>query len=122
MSGEYETWKPWSLLASRGGDGWKKPENADDKDCHLMVQLMETWLIADRETLANYYGQGFNVNALSNRNEIELIPKDDNIKCLEFFSKYGVFIKQNFFVDFMFSFSCRSNAHFEVSLFLTIIE
>ena len=36
---------------------------ADDDMVHLMVQVMETWIVADPETLAKYYGSHFRANA-----------------------------------------------------------
>jgi len=42
-----------------------------------MVELMEAWFLADRETLANYYGDGFISNAIGNTSDIERIPKAD---------------------------------------------
>ncbi|HEY9863539.1 MAG TPA: DUF4276 family protein [Candidatus Obscuribacterales bacterium] len=47
----------------------------DENDIHLMVQVMESWLIADIDTLANYYGQGFNRNAITRNNNVEQISK-----------------------------------------------
>ena len=38
---------------------------ADDDMVHLMVQIMETWIVADPVTLANYYGLSFRANAFS---------------------------------------------------------
>lgn len=57
-------WLPWLHLRQRQGDGWEKPENGNDLDCHLMVQCMEHWFIADRETLTRFFGQGFKVTVL----------------------------------------------------------
>lgn len=57
--GAPETWRPWSHLKNRPGDGWDKPANAADTDCHLMVQCMEYWLIAHHERLETFFGQGF---------------------------------------------------------------
>ena len=42
-----------------------------------MVQCMETWFIADKDTLVSFYGQHFRESALPVRNEIEEIPKQD---------------------------------------------
>lgn len=42
-----------------------------------MVQAMEAWFHADKETLARYYGQGFRRSDLSQRPDIENIPKTD---------------------------------------------
>lgn len=50
--------QPWAHLAK--SDGWPTPESADDRDCHLMVQCMETWFLADWRSLSSFYGQGFN--------------------------------------------------------------
>lgn len=47
----------------------------DENDIHLMVQVMESWLIADIDTLANYYGQGFNRTAIPRNNNVEEISK-----------------------------------------------
>ena len=43
-------------LASR--DGWPIAD-ADEKRIHLMVQTMETWIVADLAALQDYYGQLF---------------------------------------------------------------
>lgn len=47
----------------------------DENDIHLMVQVMESWLIADIDTLADNYGQGFNRNAIPRNNNVEEISK-----------------------------------------------
>ncbi|MEN8218298.1 MAG: DUF4276 family protein [Pseudomonadota bacterium] len=49
--------------------------NVDDEHCHLMVQTMEAWLIADIETLQKFYGQGFKKNAIPKNPEVEKIDK-----------------------------------------------
>ncbi len=49
----------------------------DDSHCHLMAQTMESWLIADKVALADFYKQGFNPNALPQNPRIEEIPKTD---------------------------------------------
>jgi len=40
-----------------------------------MVQTMEAWLIADREALARFYGQGFGVSAIPMHSNVEQIDK-----------------------------------------------
>jgi hypothetical protein len=72
---EAERWQPWRHLKNRHADQWEQPTNATEKDCHLMVQCMEAWFLADRETLENFFGQGFNGNALPATNQIELVDK-----------------------------------------------
>jgi len=56
--------QPWQHLANRTGDQWPKPPTASDDDCHLMVQVMEAWFLADRQTLQTFFGQGFQAGAL----------------------------------------------------------
>ena len=58
----------------RDRDGWNLGF-AEDDAVHLMVQTMETWIVADSAALAGYYGQGFNKNALSDRENLEEEPK-----------------------------------------------
>lgn len=42
-----------------------------------MVQCMEAWFLADRTTLQDFFGQGFNTNALPPEgNQIEAIAKE----------------------------------------------
>ena len=48
---------PWQHLKVR--DGWERPEGATDEQCHLMVQVMESWFLADADTLSSFYDQGF---------------------------------------------------------------
>lgn len=66
---------PWTHLRER--DNWRKPTQATDENAHLMVQCMEAWFFADKETLANYFGNGFNRNALSNQAAVENIARID---------------------------------------------
>ena len=66
---------PWRHLNSR--DGWLRPDGATDEQCHLMVQIMESWFLADREALEEFYGQGYRENALPQNPQVEQIAKDD---------------------------------------------
>jgi hypothetical protein len=65
----------WRHLKLR--DNWDCPESATDENAHLMVQCMESWFLADKKTLATFYGQGFNPNALPKQANIEKIHKND---------------------------------------------
>jgi hypothetical protein len=67
---------PWEHLKLR--DNWDKPTGVDDDNCHLMVQTMEAWFIADIETLKNFYGQGFKGSGIPKTANIETIPKGEN--------------------------------------------
>ncbi|MBX7169612.1 MAG: DUF4276 family protein [Pyrinomonadaceae bacterium] len=51
---------------------WK---NVEDKQCQLMVQIMESWFLADVETLKSFYGQKFNFNAVPKTKDVEKVPK-----------------------------------------------
>ncbi len=68
-----EGFRPWDHLKVR--DNWDKPESADDGQVHLMVQCMETWFLADRECLQNFFGNDFNNSALPNNTDIEFVEK-----------------------------------------------
>ena len=51
--------------------------NVKDEQCHLMAQMMESWFLADKEKLAEFYGQGFSVNSLPKNTNVEKIAKSD---------------------------------------------
>ncbi len=72
---------PWDHLSKR--DRWARPSGASDEQCHLMVQIMESWFLADKATLAEYFGRGFKEGALPKRDNIEAIPKADVMKGLQ---------------------------------------
>ena len=71
VEGEFRN--PWQHLQDR--DGWAKPSNAKDSNCHLMVVCMEAWFLADKSNLQLYYGQGFRAEALPRNPDIEKIVK-----------------------------------------------
>lgn len=76
QTGQPSSWRPWQHLKRRHGDGWDKPDGAGETDCHLMVQVMESWFLIDPETLRDFFGQGFNENPLpSAANAMEGIAK-----------------------------------------------
>ena len=68
---------PWEHVMRRPGDGWLRPVGATPDQLHLMVQTMEAWFYADKEQLQAYYGRGFHPAALSQRQDVENIPKAD---------------------------------------------
>ena len=72
---------PWRHLKER--DSWNQPSGATDDQVHLMVQCMEAWFLADKDSLATYYGNGFNQNALPARQDIENIAKNDVLNGLK---------------------------------------
>lgn len=74
-SEEPVTMDVWGHLGERTGDGWEKPEGARDNQVYLMVQVMESWFLADSESLSQYFGNGFLRTALPRRNNLEEVPK-----------------------------------------------
>jgi hypothetical protein len=49
-------------------DKWLLKRQHGDR-CHLMVQMMEAWFLADVEALVGYYGAGFNRNSIPVRRQ-----------------------------------------------------
>ena len=80
VQGTHHDWKPWEQLQSRKDqagvqcDPWEKV--GSDADCHLMVQMMETWFLADVDAMKAYFKGGFKANMFPNDDEnIEEISK-----------------------------------------------
>ncbi len=80
-------WNPWVHLFERDGKKWKKPEGAGTLDCHLMVQCMETWLLADTEAIKTFYGENFSEKSLPRTKNIESIDKATVYACFAKASK-----------------------------------
>ena len=72
---------PWQHLATR--DGWQRPDAATDEQCHLMVQVMESWFLADVDALESFYGQHFHRQALPGNPNVEQVAKQDVLDRLE---------------------------------------
>jgi len=64
-------------------DDWSRPTGAHDDQAFFMVQIMETWLLADREALQRYFGAGFCADALKAWPKLESVAKDTVLKALE---------------------------------------
>lgn len=45
--------------------------------CHLMVQIMEAWFLADVNALQNYYGAGFRAKAIPKNLDVERTAKSE---------------------------------------------
>jgi hypothetical protein len=58
----------------RRQDRWDVSGLREDH-CHLMVQTVEAWLLADPDALAGYYGQNFQRSVLPKHKDIEAVPK-----------------------------------------------
>jgi hypothetical protein len=63
---------PREHLAAR--DPWDLSV-AEDNQCHLMAQVMESWFLADPEALARFYGQHFGAKQIPARKNVEEVPK-----------------------------------------------
>ena len=66
---------PWTHLLTR--DGWSKPTWATDDHAHLMVQCMESWLLADKTNTARYFGPGFDESKLHTTANVEEVSKNN---------------------------------------------
>ncbi len=55
----------------------------DEEQCHLMVQAMESWFLADKDCLAEFYGKDFNSNSLPQNPNVEKIQKKDILEGLK---------------------------------------
>ena len=73
--GPVTTQGAWQYL--KANDTWDRPATATDDQCHLMVQVMESWFLADADALASFYGQDFNRGPLPANRNIEQVPKQD---------------------------------------------
>ncbi len=65
----------WDHLQRR--ETWQRPPGSSDEQFHLMVQVMESWFLADEACLAKFYGAGFSAGSLPGNPDIEKIPKQD---------------------------------------------
>ena len=54
-----------------------------DDTAQLMVQCMEAWFVADRQSLGAYFGKDFKAAALPKRDDVEAIAKDDLLRTLK---------------------------------------
>lgn len=63
----------WQHLASR--DKWERPDGATDDQAFLMVQVMETWFLADLTLLRSYFGAALRETPLCAWPKLEDVPK-----------------------------------------------
>jgi hypothetical protein len=78
---------PWQHLRLRVGDGWIRPNGAADDQAHLMVEVMESWFLADQSALTTYYGQGFLAGSLPKQPNVELVAKQTVYDALQHATK-----------------------------------
>lgn len=70
----------WQHL--KGIDNWERPESASNDHAFLMVQLMESWFLADRDLLRGYFGPKLREGALREWPSLEGLPKNDVLEAL----------------------------------------
>lgn len=71
----------WQHLKAR--DNWDRPNGASDDQAFLMVEVMETWLIADRQMLERYFGANFRSNQIPAWPSLEAVPKKAVLETLD---------------------------------------
>ena len=71
----------WEHLHNQ--DNWNQPPGAADDSAYLMVQVMETWFLADREALRRFFGPSLNENHFSQWPDLEAVPKDTVLNAME---------------------------------------
>lgn len=76
----------WKHLLKRD-PAWTRPAGATDEHALLMTTCMETWFVADRETLRSYYQACLNERKLPADNDREQRHRHDLLRALEAASK-----------------------------------
>lgn len=71
----------WQHLKAR--DRWEKPDGSSNDQAFLMVQIMETWFLADRASLRRYFGVSIREEHLRSWPALEDVPKADVLGALE---------------------------------------
>ena len=71
----------WQHL--RNWDNWNHPPGADDDSAYLMVQVMETWFIADRDALRRFFGASLSESPFGQWPNLEEVHKDTVLNVLE---------------------------------------
>ena len=73
------------IRSIRSRSTWNKElgTGVQDSQIHFMVQVMESWFLADISTLERFYGNRFQRNRLPRNPAVEQISKDDVIRGLE---------------------------------------
>jgi hypothetical protein len=71
----------WQHLKAR--DGWDRPPGAKDDQAFLMVQVMESWFLADPGTLRRNFGPHFSDAPFRAWPALEAVPKQTVYEVLE---------------------------------------
>ncbi|GAF95568.1 unnamed protein product [marine sediment metagenome] len=65
----------WDHL--RNCDRWEQPDGADDEQVLFMTTCMESWIVADRDTLRQHYGSSLQESALPSLISLEQSNRQD---------------------------------------------
>lgn len=71
----------WQHLKAR--DGWTRPHGSSDDQAFLMVQVTETWFLADQNLLRTYFGHRFRGRHLKKWPSLEDVPKSTVLNVLD---------------------------------------
>ncbi len=66
-----------SIVKKGYGARYKNNYPSDSEAIHLMVQVMESWFLADKEILQEYFGDGFQLSRIPKNEKVEEILKAD---------------------------------------------
>lgn len=72
----------WKHVREREGDNWPRPVNARDEHLHFMAVCMESWLVADVDSLGKFYGKNFRSNRLPQTAALESVDKETIMSAL----------------------------------------
>jgi hypothetical protein len=76
-----EGFSVWQHLEAR--DSWSRPAGAAEDQAFLMVQVMETWFLADRDLLKRYFGSSLRESHLRQWPNLEAVHKLTVFEALE---------------------------------------
>ncbi len=71
----------WQHLKAR--DNWDQPGGTSNDQAFLMVQIMETWFLTDRNLLRVYFGPSFGEGHIKEWPNLEEVPKPTVYQALE---------------------------------------
>lgn len=65
----------WQHVGHRPDDNWECPDGAREEDLHFMAVCMESWLVADAESLSGFYSDHFHAARLPPTDNLETVDK-----------------------------------------------
>ena len=72
----------WDHLQRRSYHRFQRPAAADDNSAFMMVQAMETWLLADQQALTRYFGAMLDTAVWKGLPPLETVTKQDALENL----------------------------------------